>query len=499
MINVQKIPLGEEKSKDFKVLLNGTVSAELYSARVSAVPYNTVWPGCQRPLDQTELASFLSFETDEEVHVRLTACRDFQNIVVRPISENICARKEGRDIFFTIQKPGQYTVELDGFSKALHIFANPVADCCVDPSSPDVIYFAPGIHKPGLIEVKSNQTVYIDSGAVVYGAIQSICAENIKVTGYGILDGSEEVRDSGTLPLPYDFDNELPASEESIRSFLSEHQVLRGCMRFYYCTNVTVSGVICRDLASFAVIPAACDNIIIDNIKTIGMWRYNSDGIDLFNSANCVIKNCFLRNFDDCIVLKGIKGFDKRNLENILVQNCVVWCDWGRALEIGAETCADEYRNIIFEDCDVIHGNDIMLDIQNADRAEVHDVTFENIRCEYNKYQLPVKYQHDMTMPYTFLNHDWQPKLIKIHSFHNDNQYSHDKKLGNIHDITLKNIYVLCDEGIDMPKTVFEGIDENHLTKDIRIDGLFYNGNKIRDITYANIICYEFVRNIIFV
>jgi hypothetical protein len=174
MLKVQSLPQGEKTSKDFTVVLNDTLTVDLYEARVSAVPYNTIWPGQQRPIDQTELAPFFSFEMDEAVNVHLTADKDFQEVVIRPLSENIKAKTDGRDIYFTIRQPGQYTVELDGFHNALHIFTNPIADFGVTADDQNVIYFAPGIHKAGVIDVKSNQTVYIDAGAVVYGAVIGI-------------------------------------------------------------------------------------------------------------------------------------------------------------------------------------------------------------------------------------------------------------------------------------------------------------------------------------
>ena len=94
------------------------------------------------------------------------------------------------------------------------------------------------------------------------------------------------------------------------------------------------------------------------------------------------------------------------------MRGCTVWCDWGRALEIGAETCADEYRNILFENCDIIRCAHYYLDIQNGDRAWVHDVVFRDIRCEYSRYALPPVYQHDMNAPYPVPKEPYVPALI---------------------------------------------------------------------------------------
>ena len=507
MPKVFPIPAGEHICDDFSVLLNGK-SAVCHAARVSAIPYNTVWPGRQRPADQTEIASFISFETDETVTVHLEAKKPFSEVVVRPLSEKITAKTHGQTIEFEISRPGQYVVECDGFHNALHIFANPPANFGVNKTDPSVIYFPPGVHYPGVIEINDGQTVYIDAGAVVYGTVVGINIKNARVVGYGIIDGSKEERDDYTLLLPTDIYSwpkqsrkafslrnqgtapEFSLKSEGLRNFLSETETLCGCIRFYNCTNIEINGVICRDAASFAIILAACDNVICDNVKLIGMWRYNSDGIDFFNSSNGVVRNSFLRNFDDCMVLKGIKGWDMRNMENILVQNCVVWCDWGRALEIGAETCADEYNNIIFEDCDIIHSVDICLDIQNGDRAYVHNVTFQNIRCEFCKYQLPSVYQHDMSAPYNGNAGERWSMLFCAHSY--CGVWSEDNRLGNIGDITVRDIYIYADKGVPMPKSYIEGAQKRygtteHNTKNVIFDGIYYNGKRLTTLEEANI------------
>ena len=78
-----------------------------------------------------------------------------------------------------------------------------------------------------------------------------------------------------------------------------------------------------------------------EDVKVIGQWRYNSDGIDLHNMQNAQIIHCFARTFDDCLVIKGVHkvgGMDTghQSVRDILVENCVLWNDWGRALELGA-------------------------------------------------------------------------------------------------------------------------------------------------------------------
>ena len=50
-------PAGEKLFEDYTLRVNGQ-AVPVYACRVSAMPFNQVWPGYQRPLDQTELAGF---------------------------------------------------------------------------------------------------------------------------------------------------------------------------------------------------------------------------------------------------------------------------------------------------------------------------------------------------------------------------------------------------------------------------------------------------------
>ena len=259
--------------------------------------------------------------------------------------------------------------------------------------------------------------------------------------------------------------------------------------------NVEISGVIFNDASAWTAAFFNCDNILVDNIKTIGMWRYNSDGVDFVNSSNGIVRNSFLRNFDDVIVLKGIKGYDHRNVENIQVENCVLWCDWGRALEIGAETCADEYRNIVFRNCDIIHASTKAMDLQNGDRANVHMVLFEDIRVEYSKYAMPEVYQESDDMEYVWDGKPNIPWLFYAHLY--CGLWSDDNLLGTNSNIRLKNIQVFMDEGLERPKIGLYGANEDHMTYDITIEDLYINGVKVVSYEDANIHTNEFVQNVV--
>ena len=479
MLILTNPPASEALYTRISVTVNG-IPVKTTAARVSAMPYNTPWPGMQRPLDQTELAPVLSFSSDETVTVSVTYETVPSEVLVRPLSRGVKACVEGSTATLTLPAPGAYTVEADGFHNALHIFFDPVKDfegCAKGMDT--VLRYGAGTHEVGDVEILSNTAIIVDRDAVVYGSFSAIDAENIAVCGYGVLDGSREVRDNHTPLLPYDYDAPIPADREGFLRFMADTRTLNGILRFYRCNNVHVEGVILRDAATFAMIPANCDGMTVDNVKTIGMWRYNADGIDLFNCRNVTMRNCFLRDFDDCIVLKGIKGWDEWSMEHVLVENCVTWCDWGRNLEIGAETNAPAYRDIVFRNCDCIHGSTIFCDIQHHNSAEIYDVTFEDIRCEYTKYQLSDTFQTDMTAPFNPVTPARHPMLLAAPMFRSG-LFAKDGLNGCIHDITFRNIQILTDsEGLPKPVVWFVGLDEEHAVKDITVDGVFRDGKRL--------------------
>lgn len=490
MLKIHQPPMGETVDVGLSSLtLNGQPAGQWF-CRVSAMPYNTVWPGRQRPVEQTELAAFISFETDGNVVLEAVSEAEIQEAVVRPLSKGakVTVGEDRHSIRAELFSCGSYTLEINGPHNALHVFANPVNDFGVDKNDPNVLYFAPGVHDMGDIELRDGQTLYVDGGAVVYGSVGVFHKKNVRILGYGVIDGSREERDDSTLLITWQNDVPEPGmgvfdygkdfrDEAVLRGHIAEKNVLKGCVHLYSCADCEINGVIARDSATFAYILANCENVNVEWAKTIGMWRYNSDGIDTFNSRYIRVANCFLRDFDDCMVIKGIKGWDRANQHHISVTGCTIWCDWGSCLELGAETCADEYYDILWDDCDIIHATHVCMRLHNTDRAWVHDMLVRNIRCEYSRHDLLPEYQHDMDAPYSGKNEPYYPALINSPIY--DGVYSNDHILGRVSRLRFENIQIISDCDMACPPVSFGGADEIHCNRDVTVENVSLNGKRL--------------------
>lgn len=466
-VTLYMAPVEETPALDIEVKINGQ-PLFVHRARVSAIPFNQVWPGYQRPLEQTEIAYFAYWDMAAPVQVEIT-CRDAENRVrIRPSALCIIPQVQGKVIRFRLERPGQLTVEFNGTHHALHLFANPLLESAPSKEEPNILFFGPGVHCPGVIHLVSNQTVYIDGEAVVYGAIEGKNVENIRILGRGILDGSKFSRN--------DFSGIIS---------------LRGC------SNVLIDGIILRDPCAWTVTPSYCQNVRIRNVKLIGLWRYNADGIDFCNCQHCSLTDSFLRTFDDGVVFKGFpdrsgNGLPLQPVQDILVERCVFWCDWGRAIEFGAETVTPEISDIRCEDCDIIHTMHIALDIQNGDRAHIHDVLFSNIRIELDD---------DFTQPIMQTGIDdiynppagqrYTPLLVVLEV--RKNYYSKDSERGRIDHIQFQDIMVTSWQ---LPVSHLRGYDAQHQVQNVTFEKLVINGQRVDTPEVAGFTLNEFVQEV---
>jgi len=491
LVTTYRGPAGEESSKDYRVEVNGK-PVFVYRARVSAMPFNQWWPGYQRPMDQTELASFAYWDMSGPVNVEVLSERPVETVAIRPTSYGIRWSVEGNRIAFRMLPSQRITVEVNGTNYALHLFGNPPEEAAPKPTDSNVLYFGPGIHRPGKIEMKSGQTVHIAGGAVVYGDIEATEQSDLRILGRGILDVSKVKRPTKvwTDPTAKPMD-----SKERLKSYVAaDGGIFGGAISMCGCQNVHIEGIIVRDSNRWTIVSAGCRQIRIANVKLIGLWRYNTDGINTVNSEDVTIDGCFIRSFDDSICIKGgswhAYNSHRRPVRNVTVSNCVIWNDWGKAIAFGGSGAASEMTNVVFRDCDIIRACGSVISIHlKQQEAHVHDVRFENIRVEIDDEAYAPMIQKTYDTKYTGKKGVHCPSLLSV---------SLRGKGGPIQGVHFKDIAV-TGSGRHFPRSVLKGYDAEHFVGDVTIENLRVYGKLVRNEREGRIRIGEHVKNVRFV
>jgi len=411
-----KAPQGAESAPEFEVEVNGQ----------KLFVYNT------RP------AAFAYFSFEGKADIKITFLAPVYSFDIRPLNRNIKGELYRNQIQFSLDKPENLSIEINkNLKRPLFLFANPLETNVPDRNDKNVIFFEAGkIHYPGQVNIKSNQTVYIEGGAIVRGHFMTDKCKDIQILGRGILDNSQYLKGSHR---PVEINE---------------------------CENVWIDGIILTESRHWSCASHASRNVTYNNLKIVSDNDWD-DGIDIVGSKKVLVNNCFIRTKDDCIAVKsGVNYFTKFNsgfnVTDVVVQNSVMWNGvWGNALEIGFETRSDTIQNVTFKNCDLIHveGPEGTFTIHNGDRAVIKNVLYEDIRVEDSK--------------------GWLIDFKILFS-----QYSKDKQRGMIENVTFKNINV---EGEIFPYSQLLGFDETHRIKGVSIENFVIHGVKVNS-TYNGMI-----------
>jgi hypothetical protein len=428
-------------------------------------------------------AAYCSFDMQGPVDVVIKAARDIKWVDVRPATAGIKPTFKDSTIKLRLTKPVQLSIELNGSLKTpLFLFANAPEASKPSRTDKNVRYFEGGkVHYAGLIEVGSNQSVYIEGGAVVVGAIKAKGAANVKVIGRGVLDGTYNRHFNDALIKA----GSAKAVPDSMKG------AYQRTLEFVDCDNVTVDGITLHNSTTWQVVPVHINKVLINNIKIISD-QASDDGIDVVQSRNVTIQHSFIRTKDDCIAIKAyMDSLKTEPVDSVLVQHCVFWnALWGNAVEIGFELNADEVKNITFRDCDIIHVEaGAAISIHNAGPGHVKNVVFDNIRIEDARQKLfdfaifRSQYSGDGTRDETerrrlYLNGAWDGVLMVPEA----EKAAHAKYRGHISNITLRNIKIT--DGL-FPYSIFYGSDSAHKVKNVRVENLTVHGKKITNLQTA--------------
>ena len=411
-------PDGEKLSDDYQVLADGK-KVDVYAARTLDAPF------AGKEYDYGGPYSFANFDTSGKVVVRITSKKDLRNTVVRPESAAVMLHVDNdHELTLTLDGPRKISIEPDGIRGPLLLFANPLEADRPQPTDANVIYFAPGIHNAGRIDVTTGKTVYLAGGAVVKGAINAT-GDNIRVLGRGILDSSDYEWRKG----PY------------------------GVTLGIQGNNIEVSGITIRGSSHWTIVPRNSRKVTVRNVKLCNSRVQNDDGINPCNSQDVLITDCFIRSDDDCIAMKGLDLKGENNVERITVENCIFWCDRARIVLMGHESRAAFMRDIVIRDIDIIHYTMTPFLLEPGEEMRMENVRIENIR----------------------LNGNGQREFIRLKPV--VNQYMRNKVPGHVSNVQFKNIQVTGKPG--EYRIQLEGADGQHAVKGVSFESVSILGKAV--------------------
>ena len=421
-VEVAGAPQGISLNNDFTV----KVRPEGKSKWVLVPTYLVKVDEVRETKHHVEHASMATFDFSEKVEIAVTYNKGkIDSARVRPLSYDIPFTIEGNTLRFSLEKPANLSVEVNGdIFHNLHLFANPLDTFKVDKKNPDLIYFGPGIHRfeGGEFRIPSGKTVYVAGGAVMMGRMLIENVHDVKLLGRGIID---------------------PSVKMGIRIANSR--------------NVYVEGLVATQCAT-----GGSDSVTIRNVKVISYFGWG-DGMNVFSSRNVLFDRVFCRTSDDCTTVYGTRlGFEGPS-SNITMQNSTLWADVAHPIFIGIHGNVDKpeiLENLNYVNIDILDHKEKQLNYQGClainagDENLIRNVRFEDIRIENFR----------------------QGQLVNLRIFFNE-KYCKAPGRG-IENVVFKNVSYT---GNRAEISVIEGYDAQRKVRNIRFENLRINGQIISD------------------
>jgi hypothetical protein len=441
-------------SHRYKVSIGSKV-VDVYTVKVAAADNTRRFRAVDdlmHSADYFDTAAFCYFSVRRKSLISIGVNQDIHKVKVLPSSFGIKTIIKQHKILFEIQPGQNLTVEINNdIVHSLHIFADKIEPNPPKAGDKNVIYFGPGTHKITSMIIGDYKTVYIAGGAVIQAVVGNdekfttepsglknypptfiLAGRHIKFEGSGIIDAS--------------------ACTTHARNLLS----------IYKSHNVELNGIIIVNSSGWTVPIVQSDSVKINDIKILG-YRANTDGIDICNSRNVMVDNCFIRTNDDLIV---VKTWENQGVaDHILITHCVLWNQLANALSLGAEL-RENVNDVVFANCDIIHdtGREWSLHIFQCDGSTISNIRFENINIEESRQFISI----------------WIGKAGP----------SLNNSLGVINNVVFKNIKAF---GNPLGMELIGG-DSNHKINNILFTRVLINNNPV---SKDNIRINSYVKNIV--
>lgn len=297
------------------------------------------------------------------------------------------------------------------------------------------------------------------SGAPTLYFIYAKDCEYVAITGFGKIDGNQEIFYGKITPWHIDgaFYPRAPLL------FLEN------------ISHLTLQQVTLTGSAFWTTHLIGCQDVLIEGIRILNDLRLaNCDGIDPDHCKNVRIANCHIESADDCIVFKNTAHNMKYGpCENIVVTGCTLMST-SAAIKFGSES-EDIFRNIVVENCNITRTNRA-ISMQLRDKGSIENITFANINIDTRMFSKAHWWGSAEPIAITAVKRTKETPLGKIRNikFQNINTNSENgiflyaEEPGGISNITFDGINLHLIKKTDWPKnlhdvrpTYWEGIFED--------------------------------------
>ena len=432
--------IGKYISLDYALKVDGR------SVEVIATPRQELWkkPGGAVTVSPDGSYSYASFALAGEAEVEVRSdVFDLSGAEILPESQKVHPLVAAKDRLVLRMRPGmQLVVEPTGRNRALVLAANPKREDVPTAGGDRLRYFGPGYHRPGFVELKDDERLYLADGAWVEGTVYAR-GRNITIDGPGVISGAPHAWRVG------------PPRYRSERGVTANGAVVTMCGENLTIRDVTIfSGWVYNLTMNDAT------NVVVENVKVISGRNINDDGIDPCRTKNVVIRNSFVHTQDDCIA-------PKYWIDGMLVEDCVLWNDCANIVRLGFE-CEEgrtglPFRNVTIRDVDVVHMSKItrgvsnfwawaVLTVEAARGQTLENILFEDIRL------------HECPEDWVFT--DVRTRDIKAGGL----DFCHGDEAGHIRNLVYRNIHLKKNgRGMIMG---FQEHDRQHTINGLRLENV---------------------------
>lgn len=407
----------------------------------------------------TAAGEIVSAEADTAVELVVRSSQPWREVAVRPLRLGVDADVSGKVLRLKVPAPANLVVQSLGQPDLFLYFLPPVAPPVGLAAKGCRVFAAGRRHEVGTLDLASGDSVFLEGGAVLVGRIRARHAEGVRISGPGVIDGEDRSREAGG-----------------------------GVgIELNHCRDARIDDLLMIRPGGWMCRLGGCQGVAVHGLRQISN-RGGTDGVDVVGSRNILIENCFLRNGDDNIAIKALNrkvmsAFVRqrrggridpedsdnfaRDVRDVTVRGCAFLnSHGGSAMEIGYETRCAEISGILFEDIDVmgVHGHGSVFGIHNGDEADVHHVTWRDIRVEHH---------YDKLIDFRILSSRWNSS----------------RRRGQIHDVAIEDVRIVpstYNPGYTL--SVIAGWDDAHAIARVTLDNVRCGPRRLRSATDLDLV-----------